>query len=70
MLTLKEWRRARGISQQDMADRLGVHINTYREWEASPAKIRMSDAQKIAEILKLEITDIIFLSENTTKCCD
>lgn len=70
MLTLKEWRRAKGFSQQSMADRLNVHINTYRDWESNPEKIRMSDAQKIADILGVGMTDIIFLSQSTTKCCE
>lgn len=60
MLTLKEWRRARGISQEEMAEKLEIHINTYRSWEETPSLIRFTKAVKMAEILKVELSDIIF----------
>ena len=63
-LTLEEWRRARNVSQQKMADLCGVHINTYRIWEKSPGEIRIDDGIKIAEFLNISLDDII-LSANT-----
>lgn len=61
MLTLKEWRRARGLSQEKMAEKLDIHINTYRNWEDKPSSIRLDKARKIADILGLQMSDIIFL---------
>lgn len=65
-LTLEEWRRARNVSQEKMAELCGVHINTYRLWEKSPGEIRIDNAIKIADFLNISLDDII-LSANTTK---
>ena len=63
MLTLKQWRRARDISQEKMAELLGIHINTYQKWEKEPEKISVSVADKIISILGSEPNDIIFKSD-------
>lgn len=65
-LTLMEWRRARNVSQEKMADLCGVHVNTYRIWENSPGQLRINQALKIADFLKISLDDII-LSANTTE---
>lgn len=59
-LTLKEWRRARGISQEEMADLCGVHPNTYRSWEENPENIKLAAAMKIADRLGIAVEDLIF----------
>ncbi len=69
MLTLIEWRRARGYSKQEMADKLNVHLNTYSNWESAPSKIGIGYAVKIADILNVALLDINFFDEDTTKCC-
>ena len=65
-LTLKEWRRAKGISQETMAEKCGIHINTYRAWEENPSEIRLGKAQLMADALGIALKDI-FLPESTTK---
>jgi len=65
-LTLEEWRRAKNISQEKIADVCGVHVNTYRIWEKSPGEIRIDNAIKIADFLNISLDDII-LSANTTQ---
>ena len=67
MLTLAEWRRAKNISQEEMAKACGIHINTYRRWEENPTEIRICYADKMAERLGVNISDIIFLPNDTTK---
>ena len=59
-LTLRQWRKAREITQEKMADRLGVHINTYQNWEKAPGKITIENSKKIAEILGVPLDDISF----------
>ena len=59
-LTLKEWRRAKGISQKAMADHIGVHVNTYTSWEENPGEMRLSKAVLIAEKLEIPLDDILF----------
>lgn len=60
MFTLREWRRLREITQAEMASKLEVHINTYQNWETSPEKITISNAEKIAKILNVSMNEIAF----------
>lgn len=59
-LTLEECRRAKRISQEQMASLAGVHVNTYRTWEENPGEIRLSKAVIIAEKLGMSLDDILF----------
>ena len=61
MYTVKETRRAKGISVEKMAKLLGVHPNTYSNWENKPSKISMSYAIKICEIFEKDINEVSFL---------
>lgn len=65
-LTLREWRRAKGVTQAEMAELCGVQVNTYRRWEESPEEIKLSNAVAIADRLGVSLGDIFF-SFNTTK---
>jgi len=62
-MTVRAWRRAREISQTEMASRLDVHVNTYQNWENEPEKITIANAMKIAQILGIELNDIDFVTE-------
>lgn len=57
-LTLRQWRLAREISIDKMAELLGIHPNTYRQWEAAPDQIAIGRAQQISEILRVPLADI------------
>lgn len=61
-LTVRQWRLAREISQETMAELLGVHVNTYISWEKKPEKIGIAFANKISEILEVPIENISFSS--------
>lgn len=65
-LSLDAWRRARGISQENAANHIGVHINTYRRWEENPGEMRYDKAIMIADLYGISLDDIL-LPENTTK---
>ena len=62
-LTLRQWRKAREITQEQMAKALNIHINTYQNWEKDPGRISVTNVMKIAEVLKVSVNDIIFNSE-------
>lgn len=62
-MTVRAYRRAREISQEEMASKLGVHVNTYQNWEKEPEKITIANAVKIAEILNVSMNEIEFVSE-------
>lgn len=66
-LTLREWRMAKEISQESMAEVCGIHVNTYRNWEKNPKEIPISKAYKIALALGVRMDQILF-EANTTKC--
>lgn len=59
-LTMKQWRKAKEITQERMAERLGIHVNTYINWEKEPEKISIENSQKIAEIFGIPLNDILF----------
>ena len=59
-LTLAAWRRARDITQDEMAKMLGISKPTYVRWEKNPGNITMFNAEKIADIFEVTLTDIIF----------
>lgn len=59
-LGLKAWRRAKNITQESMAEMLGISVATYIAWEQNPLDIKIRVAYKIAEILAVNINDIDF----------
>lgn len=66
-MSFRQIRLAKEISIAAMAERLGVHPNTYARWEKEPGTIPVSKAFEIAEILEASVDDI-FLDLNSTKC--
>lgn len=65
-LTLKQWRLAKEISQEEMARKCGVHRNTYASWEENPDNISVRNAKIIAKALH-ESVNTIFFDEKSTK---
>ena len=65
-LSLDAWRRAKAISQEEMADFLNVSIVTYRKWEKNPGQIKIDKAILIADKLQIPLDDIILSSDTTT----
>lgn len=59
-LTVKQHRLIREISQEEMAEKVGVHVQTYRAWEENPEKISIAKAKKIAIAFGISINDIFF----------
>ena len=62
-LTLRQWRRAKEISQEKMAELLKIHVNTYQNWEESPEKISIEKAREISSILNVDLDNISFRKE-------
>ncbi len=59
-LTLKQWRLAKEISQEEMAKKCGVHRNTYASWEEVPETISVGHAKTIAKALGESVNKIFF----------
>lgn len=66
-MTMREWRRARGITQKQLAETCGVHPNTIRGWEEHPERVSIADGKTIAKALNVTLDDISFAS-SATKC--
>lgn len=59
-LTVKQWRLAKGLSQDYMAERCGVHRNTYAAWEEHPEDISIKNALIIAQCFGETVNNIFF----------
>ena len=57
-LSIKHWRQIRDITQPEMAEMLGIHVNTYRRMERMPMHIKLITLLNICEILRIKIGDI------------
>lgn len=62
-LTLREWRRVKEITQETMAQKLKIHVNTYQKWEKEPGKISFEKAVEISKILNVSLDNISFESK-------
>ena len=49
MLTLKQARGLAGITQQELADALDIHVQTYRRIERDPKRATIAQAEIIAQ---------------------
>ena len=57
-LMLKEIREGKGITQKELADRIGVKLGTYRTWEQGSVKLTLENAYVIAIELGCTPNDI------------
>lgn len=66
ILTMRQWRLVKGLSQEEMALKCGVHRNTYASWEDNPNNVSVGHAKVIAKALG-ESVDTIFFNNVSTK---
>ncbi len=64
--TIREIRLMKEISQQQAADAVGVHVNTYIAWEKQPEKIPIAKALALAEFFGVSVTEINFHANKPT----
>jgi len=62
-LTIRQWRRAKELTQEQMANKLNIHVNTYMNWEEAPEKISIGKAVEIAGIFGVSLDEIVFRKE-------
>lgn len=56
---LQEARQSKNYSQQDVADRLKVSRSTVASWEQGRRSIYMDDLYRIADILGVDVNDLV-----------
>lgn len=64
-LTLKQARLLKGLTQKEVAKKLGVHVQTYSNMEKNPDDVTIGEAKLISEILGFSY-DFIFFSGDST----
>ena len=67
-LTVAEWRRMRGFSQNEVADRLGISQNGYRKKENGETKFYVDEADKLCAMFRCEYDQILFDLDVPKKC--
>lgn len=65
IVNLKQARKLNEYSQQQIADLLGIHVQTYGKWEENPDIVRVGDAKKLSKIFGISYDDIFFSSHST-----
>lgn len=60
---IRRKRQERGLSQDDMADRLGISASTYSKLERGKTRIDTDRLKQIAEVLEMDAVD--FLGNDT-----
>lgn len=63
-LTLRQSRAISGLTQVEMAQKLGITRDAYRANELYKVIMRMDRAKKFSQIVDIPIQDIIFLPES------
>lgn len=60
LLTLKQARLVRELTQEQLASLLGVHVQTYRKIEQNPDEATIKQAKVLSENLGLNYNEIFF----------
>ena len=60
VLTMKQARIGIGKTQQELADLMGVHVQTYARMEKHPYDMTIAQAKKFCEIVGIPISDLYF----------
>ena len=59
-ITPKMARVGAGLTQQEVADALGVHVTTYGKMEKNPDEMTIAEALQFSKIVGLPLQDIFF----------
>jgi DNA-binding XRE family transcriptional regulator len=65
ILTMKQARLLAGLTQQETADLLDVHKQTYVKWERKPDLIPLGKARKCSNTVERRVDEIFFDTEST-----
>ncbi|WP_352402780.1 helix-turn-helix transcriptional regulator [Pyramidobacter sp.] len=56
---LRQLRKDKGLNQIDLAQRVGVSIDSVRRWEAGKREPRLGELEKIALVLEVPVTSLV-----------
>ncbi len=58
------WRKIRGLSQEQVANILGVDKSTIHRWETGKRAVDLSDLQRLADIYKVDPVALLLAPDN------
>ena len=61
-VTVKQARIGIEATQQEIADKMGIHVQTYARLEKHPEDMTITQAIALANIVKLSVSDFSFAS--------
>ena len=64
MNQIRDIRQARGMTQKELADRLGVNQSMISDYESGKVDLSLTKAVKIADILECELYDLLGRTDN------
>jgi transcriptional regulator with XRE-family HTH domain len=56
--SLRAWREHRGLTQQELADRIGSARDTISKWETGERGAQPANAQRLADVLNVEVREL------------
>ena len=56
---LRELRESQGMTQEELAEKIGCHENTIRRWELGQREPKISDIQKLCEALGCSESELL-----------
>ena len=59
MNRIRDIRQARGMTQKELADRLGVNQSMISDYEIGKVDLSLTKAVKIADILECDLNDLL-----------
>lgn len=66
-ITVKAARVNAGLTQEELANKMGVHRSTISSWEANPSTMQIKDAELLCKILNIPISNIFFGYDSTKR---
>lgn len=66
-ITMKQARIGANMSQDDIANKLHIHPQTYAKYEKQPEDMSIKNAALFAKIVGVDFNDIIFLESQSNK---
>lgn len=56
---IRQSRKARGLTQSELAEQMRMSEMTVRRWEANKTSPRMEEIQKLAEVLNIPVSELL-----------
>ena len=57
-MTIRQLRRSKELTQQQLAEKLGIAVVTYQTYEKCPAQMRIKTLLKLCDVLEVDVRAI------------